>query len=170
LTRGAIDQGPNEERPDVLCYTSAPFVAPYTAIGPVGVTLFAASSAPDTDFVARLVDVYPDGRAIGVADGIIRASARASYPAPGVVAVVPPGPIEPERVYEYSIDLWATAITFPPGHRLRVEITSSNFPRWDRNLNTGRDGVDSAELAVARQRIFHDATRPSRLKLWRVIA
>ena len=168
LTRGAIDQGPNEERPDVLCYTSAPFAAPYTAIGPVGVTLFAASSAPDTDFVARLVDVHPDGRAIGVADGIIRASARASYPAPGVVAVVPPGPIDPGRVYEYSIDLWATAITFLPGHRLRVEITSSNFPRWDRNLNTGRDGVNSAEMAVARQHIFHDATRPSRLTLWRV--
>ena len=106
-----MDQGPNEERPDVLCYTSAPFTEPYTAIGAVGVTLFAASSAPDTDFVARLVDVHPDGRAIGVADGIIRASARESYPAPGTIAVVPPTPIEPDRVYEYSIDLWATART-----------------------------------------------------------
>jgi putative CocE/NonD family hydrolase len=168
LTRGPVDQGPNEERPDVLCYTSAPFEQPCTAIGAVGVTLFASSSAPDTDFVARLVDVYPDGRAIGVADGIIRASARESYPAPGVVAVVPPTPIEPERVYEYSIDLWATAITFLPGHRLRVEITSSSFPRWDRNLNTGKDGVDSAEIAVARQHIFHDPAHPSRLTLWRV--
>lgn len=168
MPRGAIDQGPNEERPDVLCYTSAPFDRPYTAIGPVGVTLFAASSAPDTDFVARLVDLYPDGRAIGVADGIIRASARASYPAPGVVAIVPPSPIEPDRVYEYSIDLWATGITFLPGHRLRVEITSSNFPRWDRNLNTGHDGVASSATAIARQRIFHDAARPSCLTLWRV--
>lgn len=168
LTRGPVDQGPNEDRPDVLCYTSAPFEQPYTAIGAVGVTLFAASSAPDTDFVARLVDVYPDGRAIGVADGIIRASASASYPAPGVVAVVPPCPIEPDRIYEYSIDLWATAITFLPGHRLRVEITSSSFPRWDRNLNTGQDGADSAEMAVAHQRIFHDAAHPSRLTLWRV--
>lgn len=168
LARGPIDQGPNEDRPDVLCYTSAPFDAPYTAIGAVGVTLFAASSAPDTDFVARLVDVYPDGRAIGVADGIIRASARASYPAPGVVAIVPSSPIVPGHVYEYSIDLWATAITFLPGHRLRVEITSSCFPRWDRNLNTGQDGVESAALAVAEQRICHDAARPSRLTLWKV--
>lgn len=168
LTRGAVDQGPNEDRPDVLCYTSAPFTEPYTAIGTVGVTLFAATSAPDTDFVARLVDLYPDGRAIGVADGIIRASARESYPAPGVITIVPGTLIEPERVYEYSIDLWATAITFLPGHRLRVEITSSSFPRWDRNLNTGRDGVDSAEMAVARQRILHDPAHPSRLTLWRV--
>ncbi len=168
MPRGPLDQGPNEDRPDVLCYTSAPFDQPYTAIGAVGVTLFAASSAPDTDFVARLVDVYPDGRAIGVADGIIRASARASYPAPGVVTIVPPSPIEPDRVYEYSIDLWATAITFLPGHRLRVEITSSNFPRWDRNLNTGRDGVDSAETAVASQRILHDPAHPSCLTLWSV--
>jgi uncharacterized protein len=168
LTRGAVDQGPNEDRPDVLCYTSAPFAEPYTAIGAVGVTLFAASSAPDTDFVARLVDVYPDGRAIGVADGIIRASARDSYPAPSVIAVVPSTPIEPERIYEYSIDLWATAITFLPSHRLRVEITSSSFPRWDRNLNTGKDGVDSSEMAVARQRIFHSPAHPSRLTLWRV--
>lgn len=168
LTRGAVDQGPNEDRPDVLCYTSAPFAAPYTAIGPVGVTLFAASSAPDTDFVARLVDVHPDGRAIGIADGTIRASARESYPAPGVISIVPPTPIEPERIYEYSIDLWATAITFLPGHRLRVEITSSSFPRWDRNLNTGQDGIESSAMAVARQRIFHAPAHPSRLTLWRV--
>jgi uncharacterized protein len=138
---------------------------PYTVLGSVYVTLFAASSAPDTDFVTRLVDVYPDGRAICVADGILRASARESYPAPGVVRPVVPSPIEPGEVYEYVIDLWATGITFLPGHRLRVEITSSSHPRWERNLNTGESAVRSSRTAVASQTIFHDAVRPSRISL-----
>ncbi|HEY8601616.1 MAG TPA: CocE/NonD family hydrolase [Thermomicrobiales bacterium] len=168
IPRGAVDQGPNEDRPDLLCYTSAPFAAPYTIIGAVSVTLFAASSAPDTDFVARLVDVHPDGRAIGVADGIIRASARESYPAAGAFAFTAPTPIEPGRIYAYTIDLWATAITFLPGHRLRVEITSSSFPRWDRNLNTGDDSATSTAMAVAHQRILHDADHPSSLTVWHV--
>jgi len=168
IPRGAVDQGPNEDRPDLLCYTSEPFDTPYTVIGAVSVTLFAASSAPDTDFVARLIDVYPDGRAIGVADGIIRASARDSYPAAGGLAFTAPTPIEPERVYEYTIDLWATAITFLPGHRLRVEITSSNFPRWDRNLNTGDDSATSTTMTTAHQRILHDAAHPSSLAVQHV--
>ena len=131
-----------EARPDVLVYTSPPcWRVLYTVLGSVYVTLFAASSAPDTDFVARLVDVYPDGRAICVADGILRASARESYPAPGVVRPVAPSPIEPGEVYEYVIDLWATGITFLPGHRMRVEITSSSHPRWERNLNTGEGAL-----------------------------
>src|SRR5919199_276987 len=136
---GAKDQRPNEERSDVLVYTSEVLEEDYTVIGAVYATLFAASSAPDTDFVARLVDVYPDGRAIGVTDGLIRASARESYPAPGVIKPTRPTMIEPGEVYEYTIDLWATGITFKAGHRIRVEVTSSCFPRWDRNLNTGED-------------------------------
>jgi hypothetical protein len=109
--------------------------------------------------------VYPDGRAIGIADGVLRASARDSYPAPGVVRPVPPTPIEPDAVYEYQIGLWATGITFLPGHRLRVDITSSSHPRWDCNLNTGHSAWSSAVTAVARQRIFHDPDRPSRITL-----
>jgi uncharacterized protein len=163
LPAGPHDQRAVEARPDVLSYTSAVLAEPYTVLGSVSVTLYAASSAPDTDFVARLVDVHPDGRAIGVADGIIRASARAGYPEPGVVAPVPPSPIEPDAVYAYAIDLWATGQTFLAGHRLRVDVTSSSHPRWDRNLNTGRSAHDSAVTAVARQRIFHDADRPSRV-------
>ena len=162
---GPYDQRPIEGRPDVLSYTSKPLSGPYTALGPVSVTLYAASSAPDTDFVARLVDVYPDGRAIGVADGIIRASARDSYPTPGIVRPVPASPIEPDRVYEYRIDLWATGLTFLPGHRIRVDVTSSSHPRWERNLNTGRSAYDSADTAVARQLIFHDPDRPSHIAL-----
>jgi putative CocE/NonD family hydrolase len=162
---GARDQRPIEDRPDVLLYTSEELTEDYTAIGDVYATLYASSSAPDTDFVARLVDVYPDGRAIGVTDGIIRASARKSYPAPGVIETVEPSPIIPGEVYEYVIDMWATGINFGAGHRIRVEITSSSFPRWDRNLNTGEDTKGSSRSEVARQRIFHDPDRPSSITL-----
>jgi putative CocE/NonD family hydrolase len=162
---GPRDQRPIESRPDVLVYTSPIMEDPYTVLGSVYMTLFAASSAPDTDFVARLVDVYPDGRTICVADGILRASARESYPAPGVVRPVAPSPIQPGEIYEYVIDLWATGLTFLPGHRMRVEITSSSHPRWERNLNTGESAVRSSRTAIAHQTIFHDKKRPSRITL-----
>jgi uncharacterized protein len=162
---GPRDQRPIESRPDVLVYTSPTLTSPLTVLGSVYVTLFAASSAPDTDFVARFVDVYPDGRAICVADGILRASARESYPAPGMVRPVAPSHIEPGEIYEYIIDLWATGITFLPGHRMRVEITSSSHPRWERNLNTGESTLESSRTEVAHQTIFHDAGRPSRITL-----
>ncbi|HKH40053.1 MAG TPA: CocE/NonD family hydrolase, partial [Rubrobacter sp.] len=162
---GPRDQRSIESRPDVLVYTSPTLERPLTVLGSLYVTLFAASSAPDTDFVARLVDVYPDGRSICVADGILRASARESYTAPGVVTPVVPSPIEPGEVYEYFIDLWATGITFLPGHRMRVEITSSSHPRWERNLNTGESTLESSRTEVAHQIIFHDAGRRSRIRL-----
>jgi uncharacterized protein len=162
---GPRDQRAIEARPDVLCYTSRVLESPHTVLGSVYVTLFAASSAPDTDFVARLVDVYPDGRAICVCDGILRASARESYPAPGVIRPMAPSPIEPGEVYEYVIDLWATGITFLPGHRIRVDVTSSSHPRWERNLNTGEGAFASSHTEVARQTIFQDAGRPSRITL-----
>jgi putative CocE/NonD family hydrolase len=110
------------------------------------------------------VDVYPDGRAIVVTDGVIRASQREGFPAPGVIRFAGPKPVEPGRVYEYRVDLWATGITFRAGHRIRVQIASSSFPRWDRNPNTG-EGPDSARTEVARQRIFHDPEHPSHLTL-----
>jgi putative CocE/NonD family hydrolase len=162
---GARDQRPNEERPDVLVYTGEVLQSDYTALGPVHATIFAATDALDTDFVSRLVDVHPDGRAIVVTDGIIRASARESYPTPGVVSPAKPSPIEPGRIYEYAIDLWATGTTFRAGHRIRVEITSSSFPRWGRNPNTGESNVHSTRTEVARQRIFHDPERPSHITL-----
>lgn len=162
---GPRDQREVEARRDVLVYTSDALQERYTVLGTVHATLYAASSAPDTDFVVRLVDVYPDGRAICLADGILRASARESYPAPGVVDPKPPSPIEPERVYRYEIDLWATGLTFLPGHRIRVEVTSSSFPRWERNLNTGESGIRSSRTQVAHQRIFHDPERPSHVTL-----
>jgi uncharacterized protein len=162
---GARDQREIEARPDVLLYTSEVLRENYTALGPVHATLFAATSAPDTDFVVRLVDVHPDGRAIVVTDGVIRASQREAFPAPGVVRPAAPKPVEPARVYEYRVDLWATGITFGAGHRIRVQVASSSFPRWDRNPNTGEGGLDSARTEVARQVIFHDPERPSHVTL-----
>jgi putative CocE/NonD family hydrolase len=165
LGSGPQDQRRIEERPDVLTYTSDVLQESYTALGPVHATLYATSSAPDTDFVVRLVDVYPDGRAIVVTDGIIRASARESYPAPGIVEPVAPGLIEFGEVYEYAVDLWATGLTFLAGHRIRVEVTSSSFPRWERNLNTGESSAESTRTQVAHQQILHDPERPSRVTL-----
>ena len=162
---GARDQRAIEARPDVLVYTSEPLAQDHTVLGAVHATLFVASTAPDTDFVARLVDVHPDGRAIGLADGIIRMSARESYPAPGTITPVAPSPIEPGGVYEVCVDLWATGNTFKVGHRLRVEITSSSHPRWERNPNTGESAFRSDRTRVAHQTIFHDAGRPSRITL-----
>ncbi|MBV9919623.1 MAG: CocE/NonD family hydrolase [Pseudonocardia sp.] len=163
LPPGPFDQRDVEARPDVLSYTSAPLTEPYTVLGAVSVTLFAASSARDTDFVARLVDVHPDGRAFNVVDRIIRAAARDTYPAPGVVEPRPSAPLTPDAPLRFCIDLWATGLTFRPGHRIRVDVTSSSHPRWIRHTNTTVDPVDATELRVARQRVFHDPARPSRI-------
>ncbi len=126
--------------------------------GPVRVELWACSSAPDTDFVARLVDVYPDGRAYNLTDGIIRARYRSGF----AESLLSPG-----TPYQFSIDLWATSNVFKAGHSIRLQITSSNFPRWDRNPNTGHAfGVDGpADLRVAEQTILHDRAHPSHVVL-----
>jgi len=162
---GPLDQRPNEARPDVLCYTSAPLGRAYTVIGAVHATLHAASSAPDTDFVARLVDVYPDGRAMLVCDGIVRARWRDTYKTPGEIRLEPPRLLRAGEIATFTVDLWATGITFLPGHRLRLEVTSSCFPRWDRNLNTAESDITAASPRPAHQRIFHDAEHPSFLSL-----
>ena len=152
---GAYDQRPIEGR--CLVYTSAPLDRPLTIVGPVTAALHAMSSAPDTDWVIRLTDVHPDGTSRLLADGILRARYRES--------TTRPTPIEPNRVYEFPVDLWATANTFLPGHRIRVAVTSSSFPRFDRNLNTGGPiGVEAAGRP-ALNTVFHDAARPSRIVL-----
>ncbi|HVA89457.1 MAG TPA: CocE/NonD family hydrolase [Chloroflexota bacterium] len=156
---GPYDQRTIEARPDVLVYRSAPLEHDVEVTGPITVRLWATSSAPDTDFVARLTDIFPDGRSINLTDGIIRARYRdrAKGEAPSL--------IEPGRPYEYEIDLWATSNLFKSGHRIGLQVTSSNFPRWDRNLNTGHPIGADAELAVAHQRILHDREHPSRVVL-----
>lgn len=152
---GPVDQRRVEARSDVLVYSSAQFERPMGIAGPLEVVLYAATSARDTDFVAKLCDVAPDGTSRILAEGILRARYREGFER----AVL----VEPERAYDYRIDLVATCNVFLPGHRLRVVVTSSSFPRFDRNPNTGRPlGTDRAEdLVVARQLVFHDADRPS---------
>lgn len=154
---GPKDQRDIEARSDVLTYTTAPLEQDIEVTGPITVTLFAASSAIDTDFTAKLVDLHPDGYAQSLTDGIIRARYRES--------LAQPEPVEPGRIYEYTIDLWATSNVFRAGHCIRVEISSSNFPRFDRNPNTGHTFGQSTELIPAIQSVFHDTPHPSHIVL-----
>lgn len=156
---GPLDQRVVEARPDVLTFTSDPVPEDLEVTGPVRVVLWASSSAPDTDFVARLCDVHPDGRSMNLTDGVLRARHR------GLSRGEAPSLIEPGRPYEYDIDLWATSNVFRAGHRIRLQVTSSCFPRWDRNPNSGRELGADAEPRVARQAIHHDRDHPSRLVL-----
>jgi len=155
---GPLDQRPVEAREDVLVYTTSILETATEVTGPITLVLYAATSAPDTDFTAKLVDVFPDGRAINLCEGIIRARFRASIYQPSQL-------LTPGEVYEYRIELMPTSNVFLPGHRIRVDLTSSNFPLWDRNLNTGHPiGLD-AELQIAEQTIYHDDRYPSHLVL-----
>ena len=154
---GPKDRRPLERRDDVLVYSTAPLASDLEVTGPVEMTLYAASSAPDTDFTATLVDVHPGGEAIHICEGIVRARFRESYEEPTL--------IEPDSIYEYRISLWETSNVFKTGHRIRVEISSSNFPRFDRNLNTGHTPGMDAEMQPARQTLYHEAQYPSHITL-----
>ena len=152
---GAYDQRPIEER--CLTYTSEPLAQDLTVIGNVKCRLFAMSSARDTDWVARLSDVHPDGFSRLLCDGILRARYRAAPARPQLLV--------PGQVYEFVVDLWATANVFRAGHRLRVAVTSSSFPRFDRNLNTGGPFGRETAGQIALNTIFHEAARPSHIIL-----
>ena len=144
-------------RQDVLCYTSAPLAAAVEVTGPIQVVLYAASDGPDTDWTAKLVDVAPTGYAKNLCDGIIRARYRESFTQPTL--------IEAHKVYQYTIEVGVTGNVFRKGHCIRVEISSSNFPRFDRNPNTGHTyGVD-AELRTAAQTVYHTQDYPSHILL-----
>lgn len=163
---GIKDRAAVAQRNDVACYTSDGVNEPLEIAGQVSIELWASSSAVDTDFTAHLVDVGPDGFCTGLAEGIVRARYRESLQARS-------GPLVPDEPTKFTIDLWDLAHTFLPGHRIRIEISSSNFPRFDRNLNTARgadakvpfgsESLDDAE--VAHQRVLHDAEHPSCLVL-----
>ena len=155
VNAGPRDQRPIEGRQDVLCYTSEPLDEPLEVTGPVELVVAFSSSAPDTDVVGRLVDVAPSGRSELVTDGILRARYRDS--------LEQPEPLEPGRAYELRVDLGACAYVFPAGHRLRVHVTSSCFPRFDRNTNTGGTIAEEAlaDAAVATNRVHHDAGHAS---------
>ncbi len=158
LADGAQDQTQVELRDDVLVYTSAPLETDVAVIGPVEVRLWATSSAPDTDFTAKLVDIHLDGASHNVLDRIVRARFRdGSKSAPSL--------IEPGEAYEYAIPLGNAGTIFRQGHRIRLELSSSSFPHYDRNLNTGLVNEWTAQVQVAHQAILHDRQHPSRLLL-----
>jgi len=154
---GPYDQREVEKRPDVLVFSSAPLDADLEITGWVRAKLFASTTAVDTDFTAKLVDVAPDGDARNLTDGILRARYRNGRG--------PAQPIKPNEVLEYDIDMWATSNVFKAGHRIRLEISSSNFPRFDRNPNTGGDIATETEMVPALQTIYHDTNRPSHLTI-----
>jgi hypothetical protein len=156
---GPRDQRDVEVRDDVLVYSTPALDRPVEVTGPIELHLFVASSAHDTDFTGKLVDVYPDGRAIILTEGILRARYRHSFAESEL--------LEPETIYELHLDLWGTANVFAPGHRIRLEVSSSNFPRFARNSNTGGDIVHETadQYQPAINRIFHSAEYPSRLML-----
>jgi putative CocE/NonD family hydrolase len=158
LAPGPRDQRQVESRPDVLVYSTLPLDQDLEVTGPVTLDLYAKSSAVDTDFTAKLVDVWPNGFAQNLTEGILRASFRESTT--GV-----PKPIVPGKVYEYKIDLWSTSNVFLKGHSIRLEVSSSNFPRFDRNLNTGKDDSTDSTIVKATNTIVHDSTHPSALLL-----
>jgi uncharacterized protein len=157
LKPGPRDQRLVEARDDVLVYSTPRLAQDLEVTGPVRVELLASSSAVDTDFTAKLVDVGPDGFAQNLTEGIIRARYRDSQEQPAF--------LNPAQTYKFTLDLWATSNVFRKGHRLRLEISSSNFPRFDRNLNTGADSASAQKFVSASNTVFHDVEHPSVLIL-----
>jgi putative CocE/NonD family hydrolase len=157
LAPGPRDQRAVEARDDVLVYSTPPMAQDMEVTGPVSVELYAKSSAADTDFTAKLVDDGPDGFAQNLTEGIMRARYRDSQETPALM--------NPDQVYRFTIDLWATSNVFRKGHVLRIEISSSNFPRFDANLNTGEDARTAQRSVAATNTVLHDAQHPSALVL-----
>jgi putative CocE/NonD family hydrolase len=156
---GPLDQRRVEERGDVLCYTTPPLEQAVEVTGPVELVLYISSSAVDTDFTGKLADVYPNGRAEILCDGLLRARYRHSLSEPELLV--------PGQVYELHIGLEATSNLFKVGHRIRLDVSSSNFPRFDRNTNTGGPifTESAANVKTARNTVYHDRQYPSRLIL-----
>jgi len=164
---GPFDQRPNESRQDVLVFSTPPLERDTEVTGYITAELYASTSAPDTDFTAMIVDVDPSGGAKGaegtagyarfLTDGVVRARYRNSTQRAE--------PIEPGKVYKYTIDMWATSNVFKAGHKIRVYISSSNFPRFNRNLNTGEPTLGASKMIKANQTIYHDSDHPSSITL-----
>ncbi len=154
---GPQDQRAVEERDDVLVYTSEPLTEPLEVTGPVEALIYAATDGLDSDFTAKLVAVAPDGRALNLCDGILRARYRNSLSRAEL--------LEPGRVYAYCIQLGSTSYVFAPGYRIRLQVSSSNFPRFDRNLNTGGDIATEQHGRTAVQRVFHGGVQSSHVVL-----
>ena len=155
--QGQFDQSAIEQRADILVFSSPPLEKPLEVTGPVTVMLYARTTAPDTDFTAKLVDVFPDGTAINLSNGVQRASFRGS--------LSHPTPVVPGEVYRYEIHVWPTSNLFGVGHRIRLEISSSDYPQFAPNPNTGAPFGTTAKTQTAIQTILHDADHPSALIL-----
>jgi hypothetical protein len=151
---GSFDQRQMEERDDILVYTTEPFTEAVEVSGPVTVTLYVSSDRTDTDFTVKLLDVDPDGRAFNLDETIQRVRYREGYDKPETR-------MEPGKVYPVTFQPLVTSNWFAPGHRLRIEVSSSNFPRFDRNLNTGGRNYDEAVGVVARNAVHHSRQYPS---------
>jgi uncharacterized protein len=154
---GPRDQRTIESRPDVLSYTSEELKSPLAIAGPVKMKLWAATDGRDTDWMIKLADVYPDGAAYNIAEGILRARFRNGLDRMEL--------LKPGQAHEFEVDMVGTANVFQPGHRIRVDVTSSNFPQFDRNPNTGADLGASGEMRVARQTLYFSPERPSHIVL-----
>jgi uncharacterized protein len=154
---GPMDQRPVEQRKDVLVYSTKPLKHDLEVIGPVQAVLYVASSARDTDFTAKLVDVFPDGTARNLTDGILRLRYRNSLEKPDLA--------KPGEIYRIEVDAGVTSNVFLKGHRIRIEISSSNFPKFDRNANTGGPVEQATKLLKASQTVYHDPAHPSCLVL-----
>jgi hypothetical protein len=153
---GAFDQREIESRRDVLVYSTPPLAEGLEVSGPVEATLYVSSDARDTDITVKLIDVYPDGRAYNLDETIQRLRYREGYDKPKVW-------MESDRVYKVTLQPMTTSNYFEAGHRMRIEVSSSNFPRFDRNLNTGGNNYDEAEWVVAHNAIHHSTRHPSKL-------
>jgi len=156
---GPRDQRVLERRDDVLCYTSDVLDRDLEIVGPVEMVLYAASSAKDTDFIVRLSDVYPNGKAIFICEGMLRARYRGSKEGESVEL------LEPDEVAEYRIRCYPAANVFKRGHALRLDVTSSSFPRFSRNLNTGEDVGTGTRMQIANQTVLHTSKYPSHVLL-----
>jgi putative CocE/NonD family hydrolase len=164
-----LDHRPIERRDDILVFSTEPLSEDLEVTGPIQARLFASSSATDTDWTVKLLDVYPDGNAINMVEGIIRgrfrepAAIRSGVPSPGQYEH--PKLMDPGVVYEFTVEVGVISTVFKKGHQIRTEVSSSSFPHFDRNLNNGgRLGVD-ATIVVARQKIYHNRRHPSHLEL-----
>jgi putative CocE/NonD family hydrolase len=155
---GSIDQREMEKRPDILVYTSEPFREGTEVSGSIIPTLYVSSDARDTDFTVRVIDVYPDGPAYSLDESIQRMRYREGYDRPPVW-------MQPGEVYEVTLQPLVTSNFFDVGHSIRIEVSSSNFPRFDRNLNTGGNNYDETGGVVAHNVVHHSAQYPSRITI-----
>ena len=156
---GAFDQRKMEaSRPDILVYTTEPFREGIEVSGPIDVTLYVSSDAKDTDFTVKLIDVYPDGRAYNLDENIQRLRYRDGYDKP-------PAWMTPDKVYKVTLQPMTTSNYFEAGHRIRIEVSSSNFPRFDRNMNTGGRNYDEVQGVVAHNAVHHSKQYPSQVTI-----